>query len=114
MPLITWVISIDTIKGTKSNSSSCSRILAPPIVPGFNFRAQNALSHAAHLIWSAPIKHFNHFFFRTTNSGLTLTIKRRSTTFLSGYRIYAGPIDSGSNFRAQDAFNLSGNFDRHD
>jgi hypothetical protein len=56
MPLITWVISIDTIKATKSNSSSAYRILAPPIVPDVNFRAQNALSHAAHLIWSAQIK----------------------------------------------------------
>jgi hypothetical protein len=43
MPLISWVISIDTIKGTKSNSSSGYRILAPPIVPGSNFGAQNAL-----------------------------------------------------------------------
>jgi hypothetical protein len=51
MPLITWVISIDTIKGTKSNSSSGYRILAPPIIPGFNFGPQNALSHAAHSIW---------------------------------------------------------------
>jgi hypothetical protein len=50
------VISIDTIKTTKSNSSSSYRILTPPIIPGFNFGAQNALSHAAHLIWSAPIK----------------------------------------------------------
>ena len=56
MPLITWVISIDTIKATKSNSSSAYCILAPPIVPAFNFGAENALSHATHLIWSAPIK----------------------------------------------------------
>jgi hypothetical protein len=56
MPLITWVILIDTIKATKSNSSAAYRILAPPIVFAFNFGAQNALSHAAHFIWSAPIK----------------------------------------------------------
>ena len=113
MPLITWIISIDTMKATKSNSSVAYRILAPPIVPGFNFGAQNALGHSAHLIWSAPIKALP-FFFRTTNVGLTLTIKRRSTTFFSGYQICAGPINSGSNFRAQDAFDHLGNFDRHD
>jgi hypothetical protein len=33
MPLITWVISIDTIKVTKSNSGSGYLILASPIVP---------------------------------------------------------------------------------
>jgi len=63
MPLITWVISIDTIKATKSNSSCAYRILAPPIVPVFNFGAQNALSHAAHLIWSAPIKELQPLLF---------------------------------------------------
>jgi hypothetical protein len=57
------VISIDTIKGTKSNSFSSYRILAPSIVPGFNFGVQNALSHAAHLILSAPIKALPTSFF---------------------------------------------------
>ena len=72
MPLITWVISIDTIKGTKSNSSFSYRILAPPIVPGFNFGAQNALSHAAHLIWSAPINALQPFLFSQKKRWLDL------------------------------------------
>jgi len=72
MPLITWVISIDTIKGTKSNSSSIYRILAPPIVPALNFGAQNALSHAAHLIWSAPINALQPFLFSQKKRWLDL------------------------------------------